>query len=87
MKTKENRNELKQEVDSPRGKLAALSEEELAQVSGGDRHEETTDMHCYNPNCPNPDGLTWVGDYMNGIKYECIYCKELTLMGVRLNEP
>ena len=87
MKTKEELNALKKEVETVNTKFDKLTDEDLAQVSGGDRHEETTDMHCYNPNCPNPDGLTWVGDYMNGIKYECIYCKELTLMGVRLNEP
>ena len=87
MKTKEELNVLKKEVETVNTKFDKLTDEDLVQVSGGDRHEETTDMHCYNPNCPNPDGLTWVGDYMNGIKYECIYCKELTLMGVRLNEP
>lgn len=87
MNTKEELNPLKEEVETRNMKQHVLTEKELEQVSGGDRHEETTDMHCYNPNCPNPDGLTWVGDYMNGIKYECIYCKELTLMGVRLNEP
>ena len=87
MKTKEELNALKKEVETANTKFDKLTDEDLVQVSGGDRHEETTDMHCYNPNCPNPDGLTWVGDYMNGIKYECIYCKELTLMGVRLNEP
>lgn len=87
MKTKEELNALKKEVETVNTKFDKLTDEDLVQVSGGDRHEETTDMHCYNPNCPNPDGLTWVGDYMNGIKYECIYCKELTLMGVRLNEP
>ena len=87
MKNNEKLDQLKAITSETKIGRADLSEDKLEQVTGGDRHEETTDMHCYNPNCPNPDGLTWVGDYMNGIKYECIYCKELTLMGVRLNEP
>ena len=36
MKTKEELNALKQEVEALNKKLAELSEEELAQVSGGD---------------------------------------------------
>ena len=37
MKTKEELNALKEEVETLNQKLAELTEEELAQVSGGDR--------------------------------------------------
>ena len=37
MKTKEELNALKEEVETANNKLHELTEEELAQVSGGDR--------------------------------------------------
>ena len=38
MKTKEELNALKEEVETMNKKLAELSEEELEQVAGGDAH-------------------------------------------------
>ena len=41
MKTKEELNKLKEEVESINEKLAELTEEEIAQVSGGVQHVDT----------------------------------------------
>ena len=41
MKTKEERNEIKEEVETVSKKLCALTEEELAQVTGGLKLDKT----------------------------------------------
>ena len=75
MKTKEELNALKEEVKTLNKKLAELTEEELAQVSGGvgkvpsQIYEGVTSMKC-NFCGHTPD---WAGDYM-GITLECPYC-------------
>ena len=49
MKTKEELNALKEEVENLNKKLAELTEEELEQISGGDN---SIPCYCY---CPNPE--------------------------------
>ena len=44
MKTKEESNALKEEVEAVRGKLAELTDEELAKVSGGNEVTLTDEM-------------------------------------------
>ena len=51
MKTKEELNALKEEVETLNKKLAELSAEELEQVSGG----ETLDFGSKGPHDPHPD--------------------------------
>ena len=51
MKTPEELNVLKEEVETLKKKLAELTEEELAQVSGG----ETLDCGPKGPHDPHPD--------------------------------
>ena len=75
MKTKEELNALKEEVETVNRKLHELTEEELAQVTGGGKvpsqiYEGVTSMKCdfcgYSPD--------WAGDYM-GITLECPNCR------------
>ena len=54
MKTKEELNALKEEVETLSRKLAELSEEEFAQVSGGARTYYI--FYCDNPDCPASHG-------------------------------
>ena len=51
MKTKEELNAPKEEVENMKGKLAELTDEELAQVSGG----ETLDFGSKGPHDPHFD--------------------------------
>ena len=57
MKTKEELNAIKKEVEELKGKLAELTEEELAQVSGGvfrdpTRRDLDPSVPAHHPHCP-----------------------------------
>ena len=75
MKTKEELNALKEEVETLKGKLAELNEDELKQISGGYAPQYT--MTC--PNCGNTMtvlsttsgmGIAHIGICSCGYKYE-----------------
>ena len=72
MKTKEELNALKEEVETLNKKLAELNEEELAQVNGG-----SEDKPCYNNPC---------GFYVNcdkcSLYSSCCNPEKLTLASV-----
>ena len=58
-----------------------MSDAELAAVTGGCGNEDTTErtkMKC--ASC----GMwwTWVGNYQNGIAYECPECKNKSMVGI-----
>ena len=82
MKTKEELNALKEEVEALNQKLAELSEEELKQISGGYAHTYT--MTC--PKCGKPMTVAimtsgtsevHIGQCACGYKYE--FSKEISL--------
>ena len=72
MKTKEELQALKEEVENLNKKLTELTEEELKMVSGGGIFGPTTWMRC--SSCGHT--TLWNGIY-NGT-YECPECKEMT---------
>lgn len=54
--------------------------EEIEQVSAGQQKKETkTLMHC--DVCKWE--ITWLGDYMNGIYYECPQCNAIAYHGIK----
>ena len=69
MKTKEELNALKEEVETLNKKLAELTEEELEQVTGGEEPGVRTTMYC--DACEGLMG--WIGDYL-GQYFDCPYC-------------
>ncbi len=73
MKTKEELNELKSEVESLNKKLAELTEDELKQVNGGLAFIK---MVCRNPNCNYV--IFWTGCDGWG-PFECSKCGQKTL--------
>ena len=84
MKSKEELNALKKEVETLNKKLAELTEEELAQVSGGDTEEnlcprnlEKTDSQCV------VRSTKYICPYAkdNGSKYVCLLGKGMILPG------
>ena len=59
-----------------------LTQEESQQIIGGDtdQHEVQTEMIC--DTCRL--GMSWKGNYLNNIVYDCPYCKGHAFHGVRL---
>ena len=86
MKSKEELNALKEEVEAVNRKLAELTEEELVQVSGGNPSAQpNTDNPCPNnytecsrENCMNP-----VCEHLRVDHFEC-FCDKLVSGGFRL---
>lgn len=72
MKTKEELNAIKEEVEMLNKKLAELSEEELKTVTGGWIFGPTTWMKC--TSCSHT--TMWNGLYTG--TYECPKCKKMT---------
>ena len=68
MKTKEELNALKEEVETLNKKLAELTDEELAQVFGGSTIGQIGTFTCPNSACKNHD-RTWVTQLR-----ECYLC-------------
>lgn len=82
MKSKEERNALKEEDVTTYQKFTELNGEGLKQTTGGGLGSGcSTYMQCQNPACG--EGLCWEGDYMTVIPYKCPYCGEMTLKGIR----
>ena len=77
MKTKEELNALKKEVEALNKKLAELTEEEIMQVSGGG-DETMTLMVCRAFDCNYKK--IWKGNYYGKI-VQCPGCGKMTLEG------
>ena len=79
MKTKEELNALKEEVETVNKKLHNLTDEELEQVSGGyvvDAWGCAGWGKCQNPKCPNYNNA--VGVYSSGIGFLTTCCNSIT---------
>ena len=77
MKTKKELNALKEEVEALNKKHYTLSEEELAQVSGGNKlisSDDVSQMHCSSFNMKS----VYCGNYMPIV---CRYCEHLLIEG------
>lgn len=80
MKTKEELNALKEEVDTLNKKLAELNEEELEQVAGGnDDPSVKTIMKCGDCNYT----YEWMGNYV-GRYFTCPECGSWKFKGIEL---
>ena len=83
MKTKEELNALKEEIETLNKKLAELTAEELAQVFGGSdtekptcpRYRETVDQN----NCgwAHPQGLCPIAIHLDSMFYKCPVYSEI----------
>ena len=85
MKTREELNALKNEVEVLNKKLAELNEEELKQVAGGGPWLPPapglrTDMKCQSDGCFYVD--CWDGEFLDQI-FDCPSCHNHTLKGIR----
>ena len=75
MKTKEELNALKEEVEELNKKLVELSEDELKQVVGGSGKDRDSYMMCHSCGYVNYDVSSYTG---NGDgPYECPWCNSL----------
>ena len=82
MKTPEELNALKAEVETLNKKRAALSDEELTQVSGGG--PTTIDRFFTWMECTNCGYKCCMDGDQKGEKYYCIYCGKITLTGMEI---
>ena len=76
MKTKEELNALKEEVETQNKKLHELDDEQLAQVAGGVGDERETKMKCSNCGYQKE-----VAGYHVNETVTCPICKQLALTG------
>ena len=79
MKTKEELNTLRLEVESLNKKLSELTEDELKQVASGWAGDWRTVMECRNSECGNK--IEWIGDYRDMGPYMCSSCRTNNLWG------
>lgn len=77
MKTKEELNKLKEEVETLNRKLAGLTAEEMKQVAGG-RGDEVTQMEC-----PCGYSTDWFGNFVGQV-FDCPKCGKHTFKGIRI---
>ena len=83
MKTKEELNALKEEIETLNKKLAELTKEELEQITGGSdtekptcpRYIETVDQ--YNCGCAHPQGLCPIAIHLDFMFYKCPVYSEI----------
>ena len=83
MKTKEELNALKEEVETLNKKLAELNEEELEQVAGGegDKQLVETFLRCITPGCGHTEVQT--GEEPITV-CECPKCLQMSLIGINV---
>ena len=78
MKSKEELNIIKEEVESLNKKLDELSEEELEQVNGGDEAPPIIEVWVSFMKCNKcQQRKAWRGRYDNGKKYNCPFCDRI----------
>lgn len=77
MKTAEELKALREEIEHLNKKLAELSKEEIAQVTGGRKEDYVTKMVC-----PCGYSTNWYG-YFVGDVFDCPKCGNHTLKGER----
>ena len=82
MRSKEELNALKEEVETLNKKLAELTEEELAQVFGGGFKTYHTYMECTNCGANIVEYGDLVGQTIN-----CRNCEQNTMLGIRIVDP
>ena len=82
-KTQEELNDLKKEIEASNKKLVELTDEELAQVTGGAGNDKVIQLYtCYNPKCEHygqPVSVAVGPPAANGkgFYYVCDFCSEL----------